>query len=193
MSGPYLITTMQHRASTPVHQGNVSGEMPITSRRAVATLDKARLAVHAAGPSLRDADDAIHVTGGTVGPLPDGTVIEVAQVSESFLYNAIRPSLCCPTCGIQRVYVSGSHLFDAYNEAQATEEEATMTEDAIAYYLVTVDPDGDVSAMKLIHPPMLSAFPPVSDRAFENQGDDDQSKCDSARDALAAIMPELDA
>jgi hypothetical protein len=95
---PYIITTTQpcvcteaddpndHRKDCPHWYGHDG-----VSRRAVATLDEAREAAFEAMATvprywLNDAvqvGDAIRAVldqGGTVGPLPDGTVIEVERV-----------------------------------------------------------------------------------------------------------------
>lgn len=89
---PYIITT-RPAADPPNEQHGVKAE--VLSRRPVATLDDAQWAVMltiaqqnweaeggtgpaAATPAERDqADEAIGPDGGTIGPLPDGTVIEV--------------------------------------------------------------------------------------------------------------------
>jgi len=133
---PYIVTTKaptEPDAYGRFKDAQADGRIGPLSRRAVATLDQARAyaSEQVVQRSYR-ADDfnarawgdleqsAIDIAehGGTIGPLPDGTVIEVEQVREAALYNAIRPSLCCPTCGIQRSHVSGSHLIDAYNAVQ---------------------------------------------------------------------------
>lgn len=49
----------------------------VESRRAVATLDEAREIVHTATAKQHAARWPIYEGGGTVGPLPDGTKIEV--------------------------------------------------------------------------------------------------------------------
>jgi len=91
-SMPYIITTTTRKAVTC--DTNVSGGRtsywPVTSRRAVATLDEARSDVRAIAldhDSIGGAQKAMRLPepGGTVGPLPGGTVIEVTQVSLSRL------------------------------------------------------------------------------------------------------------
>lgn len=118
---PYIVTT-----TTPSADLGWRSEDPAqadVTRRAVATLDEARRAAldlyeESAGLVASGATaDTFGEQGGTV-TLPDGTVIEVEPVSEATLYNAIRPTLCCPTCGVQQSHVSGSHLIAAYNAAQ---------------------------------------------------------------------------
>jgi hypothetical protein len=47
----------------------------------------------AATDALLDAVYALPESGGTVGPLPDGTVIEVAPIAEHALREAVRPVL----------------------------------------------------------------------------------------------------
>lgn len=86
---PYIITT---RTRVPLGEGFAEG----LSRQAVATLDEAleaaydRMQVEGGAPAIRSREtyeqlvdqwEAIDESGGTVGPLPDGTVIEVEQVS----------------------------------------------------------------------------------------------------------------
>lgn len=73
MTGPYIVTTKQPSLALQ--------DEPLIerSRRAVATLDEAmdylcELVLFAGDP---DAALPVDESGGTVGPLPDGTVIEV--------------------------------------------------------------------------------------------------------------------
>jgi hypothetical protein len=127
---PYIVTTTPRE---PEGWDDDSDFAP--SRRAVATLEEARRAARSTVERAMPIDrpgfsprhgflcntDALPEEGGTIGSLPDGTVIEVERVSEAALYNAIRPTLCCPTCGIQQSHVSGSHLIDAYNAARGRE------------------------------------------------------------------------
>jgi hypothetical protein len=86
---PYIITTLaqcEHPDGSPPEHGR-----RIQSRRAVATLEEARQhARNEADATVRedefapkaawDAIAALPEAGGTVGPLPDGTVIEVRRV-----------------------------------------------------------------------------------------------------------------
>lgn len=87
MSGPYIVTTK--------HEGRYPGALHPQSRRAVATLEEAREAANDAVGSrmpehradvgdyidaMADADN-LPEAGGTVGPLPDGTVIEVSALT----------------------------------------------------------------------------------------------------------------
>jgi hypothetical protein len=66
------------------------------SRRAVATLEEARVALldFAIGwddtTPIQEAADNLSVTGGTVGPLADGTVIEVTRVTWSDIQAELR-------------------------------------------------------------------------------------------------------
>ena len=80
---PYIITTRM--AAEPPNQ-DVAVRAAVLTRTAVATPDDARRAIIAIG---EDHDtwiggDALHGpidrNGGTIGPLPDGTVIEVRPV-----------------------------------------------------------------------------------------------------------------
>jgi hypothetical protein len=66
-----------------------------------------------------------------------------------------------------------------------------------SYYLVAVDDNGDVMAGRMTEVSRsgldITLRTPSTDAsafAFENQGDDSQSKWESARDALAAVMPD---
>lgn len=86
---PYIITTQK-----PTHYGPIpTTDGGVKSRRAVATLDEARTSVakwmHYDGPPIYDRDEWVRLddaarslpkAGGTIGPLPDGTVIEVREV-----------------------------------------------------------------------------------------------------------------
>lgn len=63
------------------------------SRRAVATLDEVKRYAHSAAselgyskPEHHDAIEALPESGGTVGPLPDGTTIEVEAVTRQWLW-----------------------------------------------------------------------------------------------------------
>lgn len=91
---PYIITTMprewrdyaaQHGTDDAVQRGGMN---PVT-RRAVATLDmetlkqeakRAQSAMIFGVERIAQIERAVE-TGGTIGPLPDGTVIEVALVA----------------------------------------------------------------------------------------------------------------
>ena len=84
---PYVITTKRPRGVYP--------ELgPLVSRRAVATLEEAILQTYtslASEPELDEAARAIKAlpkSGGTVGPLPDGTVIEVEPIGHYDLWVA---------------------------------------------------------------------------------------------------------
>lgn len=80
---PYVITTKRPLMDPPLR----SDGFEIVSRRAVVTLEEARTYVTEIGlrPALlaEDYDDlrqqfaGVRDSGGTVGPLPDGTLIEV--------------------------------------------------------------------------------------------------------------------
>jgi hypothetical protein len=98
---PYLITT-----ASPPSAPDVSRSGNIVSRRAVATLDEATVSLsevvakaHFDCPDWLDRRDAYRrdmwalvrtpESGGTVGPLPDRTVIEVEPASWSDLAVAV--------------------------------------------------------------------------------------------------------
>lgn len=99
---PYIITTIP--AGLLHAESDLSrADMP---RRAVATLDEARdeavriVSEHVPAPSSPPYGDrwddallALDAMGGTVGPLPDGTTIEVERVSEPVLREQVRPIL----------------------------------------------------------------------------------------------------
>ena len=78
---PYIITT-----ATPLRGEPVGEPLDRITRTAVATLDEAQVAVDRLveehGGSIDEHDDlrTDTATGLTVGPLPDGTVIEVRRV-----------------------------------------------------------------------------------------------------------------
>lgn len=129
---PYIITTRRSYEQRP-GTNDLGQTVEQTTRRAVATLDEAReaarLAVHAAhaayGQSWNNRWEGWAVTewyighdaGGTVGPLPDGTVIDVARVGWRSLVDAI------PTLGTYRVPRSPdaddvAAMLDVYNAAQ---------------------------------------------------------------------------
>lgn len=94
---PYLIITTYENDPTAEF---LPGAEPVQSRRAVATLDEVRKECYR---EIRDDQSCQgverarltlaveHLTdlGGTVGPLPDGTVIEVEQVGWSEIGEAV--------------------------------------------------------------------------------------------------------
>jgi hypothetical protein len=81
---PYIVTTERELPSA-----EDSSTLTYRERRAVATLEKARLVVREAvftgsaltAPAIWNSIAVLPESGGTVGPLPDGTVIEVEAVS----------------------------------------------------------------------------------------------------------------
>jgi hypothetical protein len=82
---PYIVTTKRVSATrtTPPNDND------LLSRRAVATLEGARTSAeesvkaHAVGliGQWRRQAESLPESGGTIGPLPDGTVIEVERVT----------------------------------------------------------------------------------------------------------------
>jgi hypothetical protein len=84
---PYIITTKRPN-ECPSRVG-FADDMRVTGRRAVATLEEARDGsidiVRHAGPPVGEYFEAEKIanrlpeSGGTVGPLPDGTLIEVER------------------------------------------------------------------------------------------------------------------
>jgi hypothetical protein len=115
---PYIITTYGCRSvyGTP----NV---VVVKDRRAVATLDEAREAARRIArelpPVLSPSPDdimafiqALPVVGGWVGPLPDGTAIEVAPVPLARLFNEMRHAMTLPNDA-----ATEAEILDAYNES----------------------------------------------------------------------------
>jgi hypothetical protein len=83
---PYIVTTKRELED----DGMGRAWFERVSRHAVATLDEARETALRAVGERRDMyycemEDAVPESGGTVGPLPDGTVIEVEQRSRNWL------------------------------------------------------------------------------------------------------------
>lgn len=75
--GPYIVKTRSVRIGQSAQVRNMRGAF-VLSRRAVATLDEARMHVwRTVSLQAAYAVSALPESGGTVGPLPDGTVIEV--------------------------------------------------------------------------------------------------------------------
>lgn len=95
---PYIVTIKP--PDNLVRMTNPPRQIPV-SRRAVATLDEAR---HEAFVVL------ISELGGTVGPLPDGTVIEVERVHENVIRAGSRHE--------NPVSASLDEIIAAYNESQ---------------------------------------------------------------------------
>lgn len=125
---PFIVTTKPDACPEGVEDCRCVGQ----SRRAVATLDEARDAARdrvgplgsfeavRAAPSWQvDALDTITElleSGGTVGPLPDGTVIEVAPVHSGDLWD----SLDADTRAFMRCRrdLNIHKIIDAYNHTQ---------------------------------------------------------------------------
>ena len=123
---PYVITTT---ADDP-HVGVPMGERVTVARRAVATLDDARDAVasyvgdydagsfnaHCRADDIESQVAAVAGSGGTIGPLPDGTVIEVQRVCWGWIIG------CAEDLGIDTDAVYADHgdigIMDAYNAGQ---------------------------------------------------------------------------
>jgi hypothetical protein len=84
-NGPYIVTTKRRLAGRVNVPTADAGPQPfggeryrVLSRRAVATLDEARMHTwRTVSLQAAYAVSALPESGGTVGPLPDGTVIEV--------------------------------------------------------------------------------------------------------------------
>lgn len=90
---PYIITTTDTRlyADDPTAEFE-PGAKPVQTRIAVATLEEARnLCLDLTVRSWVSSVPIENITeaGGTVGPLPDGTIIEVRQVTTAELEDAV--------------------------------------------------------------------------------------------------------
>jgi hypothetical protein len=109
---PYIVTTKRRG-----YMGLGLVRSPrVVSRRAVATLEEAQGHVDVVVQEVvgwnTDAGHVIGPDGGTVGPLPDGTVIEVERISIAEL--ARRAGITVP-----RAWHTRTYLVDAYNARQA--------------------------------------------------------------------------
>jgi hypothetical protein len=107
---PYIITTTERSECWDRRTGATITQ---ATRRAVATLDEAQyaldLAIEEHGGSIDAYPDISKARHGTVGPLPDGTVIEVELVDWSHIWNAVAPLA-------DGLY---AEAIDAYNAAQS--------------------------------------------------------------------------
>lgn len=119
---PYIVTAKRRWDDAATNTGGFSVE----SRLAVATLDEARafvgneIADVAANtnrlyPALDKQHRELSESGGTVGPFPDGTVIEVAPTTTDALREAVEISGygSWPDCD-----PSDDEIIYAYNAAQ---------------------------------------------------------------------------
>ena len=108
---PYIISTTEQSECWDRHTGATITQ---TTRRAVATLDEARdevsRIVAASHPNIPHGLGAI-AEPGTIGPLPDGTVIEVERVTMRTLLDAIGVKFAATAEG-------STSVIDAYNAAQ---------------------------------------------------------------------------
>lgn len=109
---PYIITTTTDNGTRGPQRFGVT-------RRAVATLDEARDAVHQSITADRrsapflEAVAALDDSGGTVGPLPDGTTFEVGRVE----WDTLRADL---TAEQRDRGLTGAETIAAYNAAQGS-------------------------------------------------------------------------
>lgn len=119
---PYLIRTINPKGATEQDSDGRSFYVPVSSRRAVATLEEARQHCFAVPPDesyygefddFYEAVAALPESGGTVGPLPDGTVIEVGRCS--WMYLKIHTDLPGDPHGT----LSEREIIDAYNARQS--------------------------------------------------------------------------
>ena len=81
---PYIITT------SPASQQRRHCADTEVPRRAVATLDEARDYTFNARVNEDAQDEPLPADGGSIGPLPDGTTIEVAPVDWADLRRSLR-------------------------------------------------------------------------------------------------------
>jgi hypothetical protein len=110
---PYIVTTRQ---PAKVDHDEERAEREHVSRRAVATLEEARDFIYSLcaetdvdDERIADDIDRLPESGGSVGPLPDGAVIEVEQTTWRDLGWV---GATMPDSGIAR------SLTDAYNARQ---------------------------------------------------------------------------
>lgn len=136
---PYLITTTTPDEGTPNAEFYESYAHAVT-RRAVATLDEALFQVDAMLDHWDDTEhgserdiwirslrtmvpEQVGMSGGTVGPLPDGTVIEVAQIGWINFERLTRHLTGQPASELPPITVFDDDdyrttIIDAYNAAQ---------------------------------------------------------------------------
>lgn len=116
---PYILTTRVD----PYRDG---GPLAVHTRRAVATVDEARAIIRdhvvSAGVPHGTTADPITNSGGTIGPLPDGTMIEVKRTTWRYLAELghLTPAriryVTDPRYGDGSSYAA--EIVDAYNAAQ---------------------------------------------------------------------------
>lgn len=115
---PYIITIKAIASPDPIVHPQV------VSRRAVVTIEQARhdaelAMVHAKGDgpmphrTLILAARTLPEVGGTIGPLPDGTMIEILQISYGSLASA-----CALNAKALDSVGDQSQIITAFNEAQ---------------------------------------------------------------------------
>lgn len=115
---PYIITAKLEN----VGDGIRLPADAIQSRRAFATLDydaraHIRDLVVKAGVKHGTTSDPVTDQGGTIGPLPDGSVIEVERVELSQLAETLVPSSDDRAVDLVELWSYGE-IIDAYNAAQ---------------------------------------------------------------------------
>jgi hypothetical protein len=118
---PYIIET--HRTST-TWAGGIVPVPAETTRQAVATLEEARGSAGTVVNALPDDVERVRPfydaivdlseSGGTIGPLPDGTIIEVRQVD----WESIAPKSFDDFDGHAREWKS--RAIESYNHASAS-------------------------------------------------------------------------
>lgn len=109
MAGPYIVTTKARENLPPL------APSWRVSRHAVATLEEAKAEAASIVEQREHDDDQFFATallpesGGTVGPLPDRTVIEVEQTTYVALADVV---------GDEVYGLTSRQLLDAYNAQQ---------------------------------------------------------------------------
>ena len=82
---PYIITTINPQGAAEQDSDGRSYYVPTSTRTAVATLNEADLYLQRFDQWQTVDVRNLPESGGTVGPLPDGTVVEVHQVDNARL------------------------------------------------------------------------------------------------------------
>jgi hypothetical protein len=118
---PYIVTT---KRPAKVDHDEERAEREHVSRRAVATLEEARDFIYSLcaetdvdDERIADDIDRLPESGGTVGPLPDGTVIEVEQTTREALWDALDARARILFVCLEET--TDEELLDAYNARQA--------------------------------------------------------------------------
>lgn len=128
---PYIVTTTERG---PVEPGIDWSNLTSVSRRAVATLEEAKqratapvfahFRAHGPAQPLYNAIEALPEHGGTIGPLPDGTVIEVEPVPwEAVAKRAGYPPLNLAALSKRHRAEYQESILGTYNNIHAAQED----------------------------------------------------------------------